>query len=121
MKEPTKKLKVNKSESIRKSDGVRDFNPDEKPVRFRKLTLELDNGLIYEVKGLQIKEMNVVTPMVMSDGPGVPKGEFIKSVGPQEVTIVFQVFGTNAWPSGRHVQEKPKQIEFPKLQLPEHK
>lgn len=110
---------------MKKLKAKNDYDPhdykNERPIRFKKLTLELENGLTYEVNGLQIREMSVVTPVQLTDGPGVPKGQFIKSVGPQEVTIVFQVFGTNAWPSGRHVQEKPKRIESPKLQLPEHK
>lgn len=105
---------------LKKNDGIQNFDPRAKPIRFKRLTLEMDNGLIYTVPGLQIKEMSVVTPMVMTDGPGVPKGEFIKSVGPQEVTIVFQTFGIS-WPSDKYIKEEPKQIESPKLQLPEHK
>lgn len=101
-----------------------DYDPhdykNERPIRFKRLTLELENGLIYEVKGLQIKELNVVTPMELTDGPGAPKGQFVRNVGPQEVTIVFQVFGTG-WPSGKYTQEKPRQLRSPKLQLPEHK
>jgi len=118
---------MKKTASTNKS-SIQNYNPHAKPIRFKRLTLETEDGVIFEVPGLQIREMSVTTPMEMTDGPGVPKGQFIKTVGPQEVTIVFQTFGIN-WPNRTKyaVEEEirnltPKSLQLPPpKQLPEHK
>jgi hypothetical protein len=85
------------------------------PIRFKKLTLELEDGTQYVIPGLQLRNMEVVTPIVTEDHRGLPD-PFIKTVGPQQVTITFDAYGI-PWPSGTYTREKPLALPQPKKQL----